>query len=80
MSFHFEGQNYNLKITSWNVDGLRACIKKDGMNILQYDKPDILCLQETKCSEEKMPEEATDIEGYNDYWCSSEKDGRFCLK
>ena len=52
-----EGKNHNFKITSWNVDGLRAWIKKGGLDFVKYEKPDVLCLQEIKCSEEKLPPE-----------------------
>ncbi|QQP49365.1 DNA-(apurinic or apyrimidinic site) lyase, partial [Caligus rogercresseyi] len=46
------------KITSWNVDGLRAWIKKGCLSsLLETEIPDILCLQETKCSESKLPAE-----------------------
>ncbi|XP_066262658.1 exodeoxyribonuclease isoform X2 [Euwallacea similis] len=70
-----QGKHYNLKITSWNVDGIRAWLKKGGLSILKYDKPDIFCLQESKCSTQKLPPEVVDIEGYKDYWCSSQKEG-----
>ena len=52
-----EGKEHNFKITTWNVDGLRACIKKGGLDFLEYEKPDVLCLQEIKCSVEKLPPE-----------------------
>ena len=42
------GSAWNLKISSWNVDGLRACAKKGGAEFIKYESPDILCLQETK--------------------------------
>ncbi|XP_060524141.1 exodeoxyribonuclease [Cylas formicarius] len=70
-----KGKKPNLKVTSWNVDGIRAWLKKDGLKIVKYDNPDILCLQETKCSNEKLPNEVKDIEGYKAYWCSSKKEG-----
>lgn len=70
-----EGNDANLKITSWNVDGIRAWLKKDGLTILKYEKPDIFCLQETKCSHDKLPDELKDVEGYQTYWCASDKDG-----
>ncbi|XP_066142672.1 exodeoxyribonuclease isoform X2 [Euwallacea fornicatus] len=70
-----QGKRYNLKITSWNVDGIRAWLKKGGFSILKHDKPDIFCLQESKCGTQKLPQEVVDIEGYKDYWCSSQKDG-----
>jgi len=52
-----KGQDWNLKISTWNVDGLRAWIKKDGLTFLKYEKPDVICLQEIKCSREKLPQE-----------------------
>ncbi|XP_045476083.1 exodeoxyribonuclease-like isoform X2 [Harmonia axyridis] len=70
-----DGQKGNFKITSWNVDGMRAWLKKDGLNILKYDSPDILCLQETKCNEDSIPDEIAEFEGYKKYWCSSSKNG-----
>lgn len=52
-----DGKKWNFKISSWNVDGLRAWIKKGGLDFLDHEKPDVLCLQETKCSQEKLPDE-----------------------
>ena len=52
-----DGKKWNFKISTWNVDGLRAWIKKGGLDFLKHEKPDVLCLQETKCSEEKLPDE-----------------------
>lgn len=73
------GKRNNFKITSWNVDGIRAWLKKGCLDIFEYDDPDILCLQETKCSEGKLPEEVADIKSYYSYWCSSEKEGKLKL-
>lgn len=44
------------------------------MDYIHYEKPDILCLQETKCSEEKLPAEVN-IEEYHIYWQNSKKEG-----
>lgn len=44
------GAEWNLKITSWNVAGLRAVIKKDGMQFLLKENADIICLQ-VKCAQ-----------------------------
>src|ERR1700679_4020238 len=41
-----------MKIISWNVNGLRAILKKGFIDFLEAEKPEIICLQETKCSEE----------------------------
>lgn len=37
--------DHNIKISSWNVAGLRAWVKKDGMEFLKEENPDIFCLQ-----------------------------------
>lgn len=68
------GGQCNLKISSWNVDGMRAWLKKGGLKYLEEENPHILCLQETKCSEEKLPPDFT-VKGYHSYWCSGEKEG-----
>ncbi|XP_034129436.1 recombination repair protein 1 isoform X2 [Drosophila guanche] len=59
---------FNLKICSWNVAGLRAWLKKDGLQVLTLEEPDIFCLQETKCSNEQLPDEMTNVPGYHPYW------------
>eukprot|EP00096_Caligus_rogercresseyi_P003148 TRINITY_DN1577_c0_g1_i1.p1 TRINITY_DN1577_c0_g1~~TRINITY_DN1577_c0_g1_i1.p1 ORF type:complete len:374 (+),score=80.30 TRINITY_DN1577_c0_g1_i1:103-1224(+) len=66
-----------LKITSWNVDGLRAWIKKGCLSsLLETEIPDIICLQETKCSESKLPAEIKELEDYpHKYWAFAEKEG-----
>src|SRR5690606_2171245 len=38
-----------VKIISWNVNGLRAVLRKNFLDYLNSEQPDILCLQETKC-------------------------------
>ncbi|XP_037958632.1 recombination repair protein 1 [Teleopsis dalmanni] len=59
---------YNLKISSWNVAGLRSWLNKDGLTFLKYENPDIFCIQETKCTIDQLPEEAKRIPGYHPYW------------
>ena len=41
---------------------------------MNHEKPDILCLQETKCSESKLPKEVN-VDGYHKYWCHGESEG-----
>ena len=53
---------------------LLHCLQKGGLEYLKHEKPDILCLQEIKCSEEKLPKE-TQISGYHTFWSHSEADG-----
>uniref|UniRef100_A0A224XSV7 DNA-(apurinic or apyrimidinic site) endonuclease n=1 Tax=Panstrongylus lignarius TaxID=156445 RepID=A0A224XSV7_9HEMI len=69
-----EGEKWNFKISSWNVAGLRAWLKKSGIDYVLKEDPDILCLQETKCPEKKLPSEAK-LSGYHMYCCDSQKDG-----
>lgn len=64
-----------LKILSWNVNGLRAVLKKGFVDFLQAEKPDILCLQETKASEEQLPPEIRTAWGYHVFFSSAEKKG-----
>ena len=61
-----------MKLISWNVNGLRACITKGFYDFLQNENPDILCLQETKMQEGQA---TIDTPGYHQYWCSAEKKG-----
>ncbi|KAG6459831.1 hypothetical protein O3G_MSEX011635 [Manduca sexta] len=70
-----QGKDWNFKISSWNVDGIRAWLGKGGLDYIKYEKPDILCLQEIKCAKEKLPDEVANLPGYHAYWLCSEKDG-----
>jgi len=58
-----------MKICSWNVAGLRAFYGKGGFEYFDYEKPDIICLQEIKCLAEEVPEGAK-LKGYHLYWNS----------
>ncbi len=60
-----------MKLISWNVNGLRACVQKGFFEFLAQEQPDMMCLQETKL----QPEQAPAIEGYWEYWNSAEKKG-----
>jgi exodeoxyribonuclease-3 len=62
-----------MKIYSWNVNGIRAVLRKDAfMPFIESEKPDILCLQETKA----QPGDAVvDLPEYKEYWNSAEKKG-----
>lgn len=68
------GNKWNLKIISWNMNGIRACMAKDGFSILTKEDPDVLCIQETKCTEDKIPEEITK-KGYKSYFFSAKQPG-----
>lgn len=60
------------KFISWNVNGIRACIKKDFYNSFAMLDADIFCLQETKVSEGQVE---MDLPGYHQYWNYAEKKG-----
>ena len=61
-----------MKMISWNVNGLRACMGKGFLDFVAYESPDILALQETKM----LPEQAEGLpEGYTVLWNSAEKKG-----
>jgi exodeoxyribonuclease-3 len=62
-----------LEIVSWNVNGLRAVLKKGFLDFLSSESPDIVCLQETKTSE--APLELYQADGYHRYFASGEKKG-----
>jgi exodeoxyribonuclease III len=62
-----------MKIYSWNVNGIRAVLKKgDFERFMVENKPDILCLQETKASRDQVE---IDLPDYEEYWNSAEKKG-----
>lgn len=62
-----------MKIYSWNVNGIRAVIRKgDFQTFMAAHQPDILCLQETKA---KQGQAQPDLPDYREYWCSAEKAG-----
>lgn len=61
-----------MKIISWNVNGLRACVKKGFLDIFKEYDADIFCVQETKLQEGQIDLE---LEGYHNYWNYAEKKG-----
>lgn len=61
-----------MKFVSWNVNGLRACLKKDFISSVQSLDADFVCLQETKM---ERGQAEVDLPGYHEYWNSAEKKG-----
>ena len=61
-----------MKLISWNVNGLRACMTKGFMGAFESLNADIFCLQETKLSEGQL---ALELPGYHQYWNYAEKKG-----
>lgn len=64
-----------LKLISWNVNGIRAVYKKGFYNWFINNNADIVCLQETKATEEQFPEELLEIPHYHKYFSTAEKKG-----
>jgi len=62
-----------MKLISWNVNGLRAVLKKNFLEFLEAEKPDALCLQETKCT----PDDVEQLwpAHYKTFWNSAKKPG-----
>lgn len=61
-----------MKLISWNVNGLRACMQKGFMDFFQEAEADIFCLQETKLQQGQVELE---LPGYRQYWNYAEKKG-----
>ena len=61
-----------MKLLSWNVNGLRACMGKGFMDFFRAKAPDCLCLQETKLQPGQL---TLDLPGYEQYWNCAEKKG-----
>ena len=63
------------RIISWNVNGIRAVHKKGFLDWFNEERPDILCIQETKAHKEQLPHELQEMDGYYNYFASAEKKG-----
>jgi exodeoxyribonuclease-3 len=64
-----------MKLISWNVNGIRAVVKKGFNKFLADEKPDVLCLQEIKISDIARNKEKFDFLGYQEFWHSAERPG-----
>jgi exodeoxyribonuclease III len=63
------------RILSWNVNGLRAVLKKGFLEWLIRENPEILCIQETKLQEDQLPDEILSLTGYSSFFSFAEKKG-----
>lgn len=61
-----------MKLISWNVNGLRACMGKNFMEVFRDADADVFCLQETKLQEGQI---TLELPGYCQYWNYAEKKG-----
>lgn len=64
-----------MKIISYNVNGIRAAIKKGLVDFIQRANPDIVCIQETKAHIEDINAKLFEDLGYHTYWHCAEKKG-----
>ena len=64
-----------MQILSWNVNGIRAVVRKGFVDFLKKRKSDVLCLQEIKINEEARAKEVFDFSGYQEFWHSAERPG-----
>jgi exodeoxyribonuclease-3 len=64
-----------MKIITYNVNGIRAAIKKNFIGFLERENPDVVCLQEIKAEESQIPVLDFETLGYHCYWYSAQKKG-----
>ena len=64
-----------MKIISYNVNGIRAALKKGLADWLKQASPDVLCIQETKAMANQVDTSVFDDLGYKHYWHSAQKKG-----
>ncbi len=64
-----------VRILTWNVNGIRAALKKDFLKWLAGASPDILCVQETKARPEQLGPDLLKPNGYEAVWNSAERPG-----
>lgn len=61
-----------MKLISWNVNGLRACVQKGFLDIFKELNADMFCIQESKLQEGQI---SLELEGYHQYWNYAIKKG-----
>jgi exodeoxyribonuclease III len=64
-----------MKILSWNINGIRAAIKKGFIDYINNENFDIICLQEVKIAEAAKIKEEISFLGFTEYWNSAERPG-----
>lgn len=64
-----------MKLISYNLNGIRAALKKDLIKWVKKENPDYFCIQETKSQEDQIPPELFEDLGYHSYWHSAQKKG-----
>ena len=64
--------NKQIKLLCWNVNGIRAVERKGFLEWVRREKPDILCVQETKARQEQLAKKLLDPDDYKSYWHSAD--------
>ncbi|MFL2599167.1 MAG: exodeoxyribonuclease III [Flavobacteriaceae bacterium] len=64
-----------MKIISYNINGIRAALKKNLINWIQSESPDIICFQEIKANKDQFDFEIFNSLGYYNFWFSAQKKG-----
>lgn len=64
-----------MKIISYNVNGIRAAMRKGFVEWLQQADPDVICIQETKATPDQVDTQLLEDAGYHHYWYSAQKKG-----
>ncbi len=64
-----------MKITSWNVNGIRAAHQKGALNWIWEQGAELICLQEIKAKQEQVPEEIKNVPDYKAFWNPAERPG-----
>jgi exodeoxyribonuclease III len=64
-----------MKITTWNINGIRAGIKKGALEWAKIYSPDVFCLQEVKARPEQLIDEDRELPGYHLYWNAALRPG-----
>ena len=64
-----------MKIISYNINGIRAALKKNLIKWIESESPDIICFQEIKANKEQFDFEIFNSLGYYNFWCSAQKKG-----
>ncbi len=64
-----------MNLYSWNVNGVRAAVRKGFLDWLYAEQPDVIGLQETKAWPEQLTGDILEPKGYRTYWATAEKKG-----
>ncbi len=65
----------HISLISWNVNGIRAAHRKGLIDFIQKTKADVFCFQEIKADAQSIPEDVTNLEGYEKFFYSAKKKG-----